>query len=141
MGVNEINAYLSHLANHENVASSTQNQALSAILFLYNHVLHIELSRENLAYSRSRKRKYVPTVLSKDEVQAVIAKMKGDYRLMAQIMYGSGLRLMEVLRLRVKDIDFANQQIIVRDGKGGDDRLTLLPSLIIPFLRLQLDQV
>ena len=141
MGVNEINAYLSHLANHENVASSTQNQALSAILFLYNHVLHIELSRKNLAYSRSRKRKYVPTVLSKDEVQAVIAKMKGDYRLMAQIMYGSGLRLMEVLRLRVKDIDFANQQIIVRDGKGGDDRLTLLPSLIIPLLRLQLDQV
>jgi site-specific recombinase XerD len=102
MGANEINAYLSHLANHENVASSTQNQALSAILFLYNHVLRIELLRENLAYSRSRKKKYVPTVLSKDEVQSVIAKMQGDYRLMAQIMYGSGLRLMEVLRLRLQ---------------------------------------
>lgn len=141
MGANEINAYLSHLANHENVAASTQNQALSAILFLYNHILHIELSRENLSYSRSRKRKYVPTVLSKDEVHTVIAKMDSNYRLMAQIMYGSGLRLMEALRLRVKDIDFANQQIIVRDGKGGDDRLTLLPGLLVAPLRLQLNQV
>ena len=141
MGANEINAYLSHLANHENVAASTQNQALSAILFLYNHVLGIEIARKNLAYSRSHKKRHVPTVLSKEEVQAVIANIQGDYRLMAQIMYGSGLRLMEVLRLRVKDIDFAHQQIIVRDGKGGDDRLTLLPHLVIPPLRLQLDQV
>ena len=141
MRANEINAYLSHLANHENVAPSTQNQALSAILFLYNHVLHIELSRENLVYSRSRKRKYIPTVLSREEAQTVIAKMDHAYRLMAQIMYGSGLRLMEVLRLRVKDIDFTNQQIIVRDGKGGDDRLTLLPNLLIAPLRLQLDHV
>ena len=141
MGVEQINAYLSHLANHQNVASSTQNQALSAILFLYNHVLRIKLLRENLAYSRSRKKKNIPTVLSKDEAQTVITKMEGNYRLMAQIMYGSGLRLMEVLRLRVKDIDFANQQIIVRDGKGGDDRLTLLPKLLIAPLRLQLAQV
>lgn len=140
MGANEINAYLSHLANQENVAASTQNQALSAILFLYNYVLQIELNREALAYSRSRKKKYVPTVLSKDEIQTVINNMEGNYRLMAQIMYGSGLRLMEVLRLRVKDIDFAHQQIVVRDGKGGDDRLTLLPSIIIPALQVQLDQ-
>lgn len=141
MGVNEINAYLNYLANQENVAASTQNQALSAILFLYNHTLNIEISRDKLAYNRSRKSKYIPTVLSKEEVQIVIGNLEGVYRLMAQIMYGSGLRLMEVIRLRVKDIDFAHQQIIVRDGKGGEDRLTLLPSVIIPSLRLQLELV
>ena len=141
MGAREINAYLSHLANRENVAPSTQNQALSAILFLYNHVLHIDIAHENLAYSRSRKTGYVPTVLSREEAQTLIAKMDGIYRLMAQIMYGSGLRTMETLRLRVKDIDFPNRQIIVRNGKGGKDRLTLLPNLLIAPLRLQLDHV
>ena len=119
MGAAEINAFLTHLALEKNVASSTQNQALSAILFLYRYVLNIELAQDTLIYSRSKKKKYVPTVLSKEEARAVIQRMDGVYRLMAQIMYGSGLRLMEVLRLRIKDLDFANRQIIVRDGKGG----------------------
>jgi integron integrase len=141
MGAEEINAFLTHLALEKNVASSTQNQALSAILFLYRYVLNIELAQNALIYSRSKKRKYVPTVLSKEEAKAIIQQMDGVYLLMAQIMYGSGLRLMEVLRLRVKDLDFANRQIIVRDGKGGDDRSTTFPDLLLEPLRLHLNQV
>lgn len=141
MGAKEINAFLTHLALERNVASSTQNQALSAILFLYRYVLNIELAQNELIYSRSKKKKYVPTVLSKEEAKAVIQQMDGVYLLMAQIMYGSGLRLMEVLRLRVKDLDFANRQIIVRDGKGGDDRSTTFPDLLLEPLRLHLNQV
>ena len=123
------------------MASSTQNQALSAILSLYRYVLNIELAQNTLIYSRSKKKKYVPTVLSKEEAKAVIQQMDGVYRLMAQILYGSGLRLMEVLRLRVKDLDFANRQIIVRDGKGGADRSTTFPDLLLKPLRLHLNQV
>jgi len=123
------------------VAASTQNQALSAILFLYRYVLNIELAQDALIYSRAKKRKHVPTVLSKNEARKIIQKMDGVYRIMAQIMYGSGLRLMEVLRLRVKDLDFANRQIIVRDGKGGDDRSTTFPDLLLEPLRLHLNQV
>ena len=141
MGEKEINAFLTHLALEKNVASSTQNQALSAILFLYRHVLNIELAPNALIYSRAKKKKHVPTVLSKEEVKAVIQEMDGVYLLMVQIMYGSGLRLMEVLRLRVKDLDFANRQIIVRDGKGGDDRSTTFPDLLLEPLRLHLNQV
>ncbi len=141
MGAEEINAFLTHLALEKNVASSTQNQALSAILFLYRHVLKIELAQNTLIYSRPKKRKYIPTVLSKEEAKAVIQQMDGVYRLMAQIMYGSGLRLMEVLRLRVKDLDFANRHIIVRDGKGGDDRSTTFPDLLLEPLRLHINQV
>ena len=141
MGPKEINAFLTHLALEKNVASSTQNQALSAILFLYRYVLNIELSQNELIYSRATKKKRVPTVLSKAEAQAILRQMNGVYLLMAQIMYGSGLRLMEVLRLRVKDLDFANRQIIVRDGKGGDDRSTTFPDLLQEPLRLHLNQV
>jgi len=141
MGAKEINAFLTHLALEKRVASSTQNQALSAILFLYRFVLNIELPPNALIYSRPKKRKHVPTVLSREEAKATIQQMNDIYRLMAQIMYGSGLRLMEVLRLRVKDLDFANHQIIVRDGKGGDDRFTMLPNSLLEPLRLHLNQV
>ena len=141
MGVDEINAFISHLANQRNVAASTQNQAISSILFLYRHVLGIEIDEKALVPIRPNRPKRVPTVLSRDEAQRVIAKMDGVYRLMAQLMYGSGLRLMEVLRLHVKDLDFDNRQIIVRDGKGENDRLTVFPDILIEPLRAQIKAV
>jgi integrase len=114
---------------------------LSAVLFLYRHVLKIELDEKSLYLLRPQKTKSVPVVLSKDEAKLVISKMTGVYKIIAQIMYGSGLRIMEVMRLRVKDIDFANHQIVVRDGKGGDDRLTMLPDSTIAPLQAHLKQV
>jgi len=141
MGVDEINAFITHLANEKNVAASTQNQAISSILFLYRHVLGIELDEKALIPIRPTKPKRVPTVLSKTEAKIILRQMTGVYRLMAQLMYGSGLRLMEVLRLRVKDLDFENRQLIVRDGKGENDRVTMLPESLIEPLRLQLKQV
>jgi integron integrase len=141
MGTNEINTFITHLATQKNVAASTQNQAISAILFLYRYVLDLELDEKALIPIRPTKPKRLPTVLSKSEAQRTIAKMDGVYRLMAQLMYGGGLRLMEVLRLRVKDLDFDNRQIIVRDGKGENDRLTVFPDLLREPLRVQLQTV
>lgn len=142
MGVAEITQFITHLVSEKKVSiSSTQNQALSAILFLYRHVLKIELDEKSLYLLRPQKTKSVPVVLSKDEAKLVISKMTGVYKIIAQIMYGSGLRIMEVMRLRVKDIDFANHQIVVRDGKGGDDRLTMLPDSTIAPLQEHLKQV
>jgi integron integrase len=141
MGETEINAFITYLVNERNVAASTQNQAISSILFLYRHVLDIQLDETALIPIRPTKPKRVPTVLSKDEAGKLIAKMDGVYKLMAQIMYGSGLRLMEVIRLRVKDLDFANRQIIVRDGKGENDRVTMFPDVLLEPLRLQLMHV
>jgi integron integrase len=141
MNVPEINAFITYLVNRKNVAASTQNQALSAILFLYRHVLDMQLDETALLPIRPSKPKRVPTVLSKAEAKAVIENMEGGYRLMAQIMYGSGLRLIEVLRLRVKDIDFDNHQIVVRDGKGENDRITVFPDVLREPLRLHLNYV
>jgi integron integrase len=141
MGVKEINAFVTHLVNHRNIAASTQNQALSAILFLYRNVLEIELDETGLIPIRPAKPKRLPTVLSPTEAKKVIEKMDGVYKIMAQIMYGSGLRLMEVMRLRVKDLDFEVRQIIVRDGKGENDRLTVFPSLLLVPLQLHLKGV
>lgn len=114
---------------------------MSAILFLYRHVLHIQLDESALAEFRPQRSKSVPTVLSTDEVRRVILHLTGVQKIMAQIMYGGGLRVMETLRLRIKDIDFDNHQIIVRDGKGGDDRVTILPDALVEPLRLHLGQV
>jgi integron integrase len=140
MGAPEIQSFLSHLATEKNVAASTQNQALSAILFLYRHVLlkPIDIPADLI---RAEKSRTLPTVLTHPEAMAVIRAMKGVPQLMAKILYGSGLRLMECLRLRVKDIDFGNHQIIIRDGKGEDDRLTILPDSLIPELQLYLQTV
>ncbi len=135
MGVPEINQFITHLVVERKASASTQNQAISAILFLYQNTLHIELDKTSINFIRPKKGKRVPNVLSVSEVRAVIQKMTGPYKLMAQIMYGSGLRLMECLRLRVKDFDFENHRIIVYDGKGGDDRITMLPDSIIAPLR------
>ena len=141
MGVAEINDFITSLANQKTVSASTQNQAISAILFLYRNVLYIQLDEKALIPIRPTKPKRVPTVLSRDEAKKVIARMEGIYKFMAQIMYGSGLRLMEVIRLRVKDLDFANRQIIVRDGKGENDRVTMFPAVLLEPLRLHLKQV
>ncbi|MDL1897917.1 integron integrase [Anaerolineae bacterium CFX7] len=129
MGAPEIEQFLTHLATQENVAASTQNQALSALLFLYRDVLKRGLAFVNLNV-RAEKPKLLPTVLTKQEAQTVLALMTGTHQLMAKLLYGSGLRLMECVELRVKDFDFARRQIIVRDGKGNQDRATMLPETL-----------
>jgi len=122
----EINLYLTHLAVKEKVSASTQNQALAALLFLYRHVLGREVGDLG-ELIRARKPKRLPVVMTRDEVKAVLANLAGDKWLMASLMYGAGLRLMECLRLRVQDIDFGRSEILVRDGKGAKDRITMLP--------------
>jgi integron integrase len=139
MGAPEVQAFLTHLAVKENVAASTQNQALSALLFLYREVLHKDLGPIDAL--RAQKPKRLPTVLTKDEVRKVIGNLSGTHRLMASLLYGSGLRLMECLRLRVKDVDFARRAIIVRDGKGEQDRVTMLPESLIAPLQEHLQRV
>ncbi len=141
MGIPEINQFITHLVVERKASASTQNQAISAIIFLYRHVLKIALDEAALNFVRPQKAKRVPTVLSKTEVRLIINNMQDPYKLMVQIMYGGGLRLMECMRLRVKDIDFENHQIIVYDGKGGDDRVTILPDSLIVALRQHLEKV
>ena len=126
MGEQEINAFLTHLAVAEKVSASTQNQALSALLFLYRNVIGKEVG--DLGHViRARKPIHLPVVLTREEVKALLDQLSGDKWLMASLMYGSGLRLMECLRLRVQDIDFSRNEIMVRDGKGAKDRITMLP--------------
>ena len=138
MGGPEINAYLTYLAVRLGVSASTQNQALAGLLFLYKHVL--ERPIEDLGtVVRARKPKRLPVVLTRDEVVDVLAKLEGDQRLMAALMYGSGLRLTECLRLRVQDVDFGASEIMVRDGKGGKDRVTVLPESVRQPLLDQLE--
>lgn len=140
MGIAEIQVFLAHLATERNLAASTQNQALSAILFLYRYVLQKEIEIPS-DLIHAEKSKTLPVVLAHQEAISVIAAMTGHTQLMAKILYGSGLRLMECLRLRVKDLDFSNHQIIVRDGKGEDDRATILPDSLIPILQAHLKKV
>ena len=141
LGVTEINRFITHLVVERKASASTQNQAISAILFLYRNLLKIELNETALTFMRPKKGKRVPTVLSKDEARLIISNLVAPYKLMVQIMYGSGLRLMECLRLRVKDIDFQNHLILVYDGKGGDDRVTMLPDSMLASLQEHLEQV
>lgn len=140
MGAPEIEAFLTDLAINKEVAASTQNQALSALLFLYREVLNLELS-ENIQAQRAKSPQRLPVVLSKDEVKRLLNELHGTHRLMARLLYGSGLRLMECVRLRVKDIDFEQHQIIIRDGKGEKDRATVLPDNIIADLQRHLRHV
>ncbi len=140
MGGPEIKTFISHLAVDKNVAASTQNQALNAILFLYKHVLDIELNLK-LDSVRAKKTGALPTVLTKDETKQVIGLIPSSHQLMAQLLYSGGLRLMECVRLRVKDIDFGNKYINIWDGKGMKCRRTMLSERIIPMLQNQLEQV
>ncbi|MCL0076122.1 integron integrase [Dehalococcoidia bacterium] len=133
MDVPQIEAFLTHLAVDLNVAASTQNQAFNAILFLFREVLRQPLEG-NIDAIRAKRPKRLPTVLTKQEVHRVLDTMAGTSQLIARLMYGSGLRLMEAVRLRVKDMDSAQHQIVVRDGKGMKDRVTvLLDSLVAPL--------
>ena len=122
----EINAFLTHLAVKEKISASTQTQALSALLFLYRYILNREIGDLG-ELIRARKPKRVPVVMTREEVKAVLGHLTGDKWLMASLMYGAGLRLMECLRLRVQDIDFGRNEITIRDGKGFQDRMTMLP--------------
>jgi integron integrase len=122
----EVTAFLTHLARDGRVAASTQNQALSALLFLYKEVLKQEIGWLE-GVERAKPSARLPVVLTRDEVHKIFAQLHGTYRLMAGLLYGSGLRLMECVRLRVKDVDFGYARIMVRDGKGAKDRVTMLP--------------
>lgn len=134
MAAAEINAFLSHLAVVGHVSASTQNQAFSALLFLYQKVLEVDPGRIECVI-RAQRPKRLPVVLSQDEVRRIIAQLDGVYRLIALIQYGAGLRLLECLRLRVKDLDGGNNVIVVRHGKGGKVRRTMFPEAVKPELR------
>ena len=137
MGAAEVESFLTALATRDQVAASTQNQALAALLFLYREVLAQELPwLDNVR--RAKKPLRLPTVLSREEVAAVLGQMSGVTSLMASLLYGTGLRLMECMRLRVQDVDFARREITVRQGKGGKDRRTMLPALVVDALQGQL---
>ncbi len=125
LGAKDVESFLSHLATAEGVTASTQRQALNALVFLYKHVLNIHLA-DDITPARSKRVASPPTVLTQTEVQRLLAAMEGKPALMARLIYGSGLRLMECLRLRVQDIDFGQNLIFVRGGKGGKDRTTVL---------------
>lgn len=140
MGAAEVRAFLSHLAADLNVAASTHQQALSALLFLYREVLGLELPWLN-DLDRPKKPKRVPVVLSRAEVERLLAVLQGTHALMARLLYGTGMRLMECVRLRVKDVDFERHELTVRDGKGGKDRRTMLPLSLVVELQAHLGRV
>jgi len=139
MGAEEVGRFLSHLALVLRVSPSTQNQALSAILFLYREVLHVELPRIESVRAKTRRR--LPVVLTRDEIQKVIGQLDGVAQMQAMLLYGAGLRLLECLCLRVKDVDFERRQITVRAGKGGKDRVTMLPEAVFESLKRHLRTV
>ena len=140
LGAAEVTAFLSHLAVHRRVAASTQNQALAALLFLYRDVLGIDLPWLDEVV-RAKRPARLPVVLTPDEVRLVLERMDGAPRLMATLMYGAGLRVLEACRLRVKDVDFGRNEILVREGKGDRDRRTVLPEAVRDPLRAHLDRV
>jgi integron integrase len=137
LGAAEVTAFLNHLVRERDVAAATQNQALSALLFLYKEVLGEELPWLD-ELERAKRPARLPTVLTAEEVRRLLAAMRGTKRLMASLLYGAGLRLTECLKLRVKDLDFGYRQILVRDGKGAKDRVTMLPESTIDPLKRQL---
>ncbi|PID72303.1 MAG: integrase [Desulfobulbus propionicus] len=140
MGSKEVARFLSHLAVTEKVAASTQHQALNAIVFLYRDVLLQPLD-DSIAPVRAKRKRRPPTVLTEQEVQHVLAQMSGTHLLMAKLIYGSGIRLMECIRLRIQDVDFGQQQLFVRAGKGNKDRTTFLPRAIHDELLLHIERV
>jgi integron integrase len=140
MGEAEVRAFLTDLAVKRGVVAATQNQALNALLFLYREMLGVEMGWVD-GFERAKRSQRVPIVLSQAEVRGLLGQLSGIQRLIGQVLYGTGLRLMECLRLRVKDVDFARNQIVVHAGKGDKDRMTTMPELIISELRAQLERV
>ncbi|MFA7710527.1 MAG: integron integrase [Candidatus Neomarinimicrobiota bacterium] len=140
MGETEISQFLSDLAVNRTVSTSTQNQALCAVIFLYTHVLKKDLEiLENVEWARRYKR--LPVVFTRTEVRRILDELSDNYKIMAMLLYGSGLRLNECLSLRVKDIDIEYRQVIIRNGKGGKDRVTVLPEILIEPLKKQIESV
>ncbi|MDH4216736.1 MAG: integron integrase, partial [Gallionella sp.] len=140
LGAHDIEAFLTHLAVAGKVAASTQNLAKSSLLFLYREVLEINLPwLDNITQAKAPKR--MPVVLTVSEVQDVLSRMSGTHLLIASLLYGGGMRLMEAVRLRVKDVDFARREILVREGKGFKDRVTMLPEAVVVPLKAHLAKV
>ncbi len=141
MGKNEIERFLTHLAINKKVSSSTQNQAFNAILFLYEKVLNISLKDQNISAMRAKRKKHIPVVLTINEVQQIIYYMNGIYKLMLQLLYGCGLRLNELLNLRIKDIDFGFDNVYIFDSKSQKDRVVPLPQKIKEDLKIHIKEV
>lgn len=139
MGRAEVESFLTHLAIEKQVSSSTQNQALHALLFMYEHVVGMKL--DHVEPMRAKKSTHVPAVLSQDEVKKILGRLNGVYYIIGRLLYGSGMRLMECMRLRVKDVNFDMQTVTVRDTKSDRDRVTVLPSSIVEPLRTHLKRV
>ena len=140
MGAGEVEAFLTHLAIDRHVAPATQNQAKAALLFLYKHVLAHELPwLDGVVQAKAARR--LPLVLTPGEVRALLDQMHGTTGLVARLLYGTGMRLLEGLRLRVKDLEFERLEVLVREGKGGKDRVTMLPGALVPALRQHLQEV
>ena len=139
LGAEHVTAFLSSLANQGHVAAATQNQALAAVLFLYREVLQVELPWLD-GIVRARKPKRLPTVLTRDEVRRILERLDGLHALMARLLYGTGMRIAECLALRVKDVELVRAEIVVRDGKGGRDRTTMLPASLVESMRSQLEE-
>jgi len=139
MGAGHVESFLIHLANERHVSSSTHRQALCALLFLYREVIDSELPWLG-EVGRPAQRKYIPVVLSRDEVQRLLTAMSGVHALVARTLYGTGLRLLEGLKLRIKDVDFDRHVVMVRDGKGGKDRVVMLPDSLRSPLQAQIAQ-
>jgi integron integrase len=140
MGAAEVEQFLTHLAVHGKVAASTQNQAKAALLFLYREVLAVELPwLDNVEQAKVPKR--LPVVLNRDEIQAILSRLTGTQWLIASLLYGTGMRIMECLRLRVQDVDFTRHEILIRDGKGFKDRVTMLPVSLVAALQTHLLKV
>jgi len=139
MGKDEVAAFISHLAVDKNVSGATQDQALHALLFMYDHVVGVKL--EHVDFLRSKKSKHIPEVLTQDEVKKILGRLRGVYYIIGRLLYGSGMRLMECMRLRVKDVNFEMRTVTVRDPKNNRDRVTVLPSSVIDPLRTHLKRV
>lgn len=140
MGPKEIQAFLTHLAVNRTVSASTQNQALAALLFLYKEVLGVDLPWLN-EMVRAKRAQRIPVVLTRPEVDQLIMHLEGTHRLMARLLYGTGMRLMECVRLRIKDVDFGRREIVVRSGKGDKDRVTVLPASLVEELQIHRERV
>jgi integron integrase len=140
MGENEIKLFINHLAENDRVSASTQNQALNSILYLYKNILNRDIKWiEDIKYAQ--KKKHLPVIINKSEVMLILGEIKGTHNILGSLLYGTGMRLSEGLRLRVKDIDFSNHIITVRDGKGEQDRVTMLPDILSNDLQQQIKKV
>lgn len=140
LGPHQVEAFLSHLAVHGKVAAATQTQAKSAILFLYREVLQLQMPwLDNVVTAKATRK--LPVVLSESEVRSLLSRMRDTPGLIARLLYGSGMRILECLRLRIKDVDFARKELLIRDGKGAKDRVTVLPDTLCEPLRIHLARV